>query len=307
MSNTQSAGPRRATSTWDPAQYLRYAGNRSRPFQDLLTRIPGLPTPGHPRITDLGCGPGNVTASLFDRWPGAHITGVDSSAEMLEAAAALAGPSPTGEGHLDFVTDDIADWTPKEPHDLIVSNAALQWVPEHAEDDTFFTPWIDALRPGGTLAFQVPGNFTSPSHRLIHDVAARPRWHDRLHEVSRGYTHVRTAGEYLETLTALGCAVDAWETTYVHVLPGEDPVLDWVRGTALRPVLAALDDPQDRADFTAEYATLLRAAYPPGPAGTLFPFRRIFVIATKPGPAPGPTPGGDDPAARVPAPREAQA
>jgi trans-aconitate 2-methyltransferase len=297
MSKTQSAGPRRATSTWDPSQYLRYAASRSRPFHDLLARIPELPTPRNPRVTDLGCGPGNVTVSLFDRWPDAHITGVDSSAEMLEAAADLAGPAPGGQGRLDFTADDIADWAPGEPHDLIVSNAALQWVPEHAEDPLFFTPWLDALHPGGTLAFQVPGNFTSPSHSLIHDVTARPRWHARLHHVSRGYTHVRTPGEYLERLTALGCAVDAWETTYVHVLPGEDPVLDWVKGTALRPVLAALDDPQDKADFTAEYATLLRAAYPPGPSGTLFPFRRIFVVATKP----------DTHAGRVPAQREAQA
>lgn len=294
MPDNQPTGSARPTGPWDPDQYLRFAQNRSRPFRDLLARIPALPGP-RPRITDLGCGPGNATVSLFDRWPDAHITGVDSSAEMLEAAADLAGPSPNGDGTLDFVSGDIARWTPKEPHDLIISNAALQWVPEHwrffgqgaaapdsDEADQHLTGWVDALEPGGTLAFQVPGNWDSPSHRLIRDVAGRPRWRRQLARFTPGYVHVLTAGEYLERLTALGCAVDAWETTYVHVLPGEDPVLGWVKGTALRPVLAALDDPDDRAEFTAEYAAVLRKAYPPRPAGTLFPFRRIFVVATTP-------------------------
>ncbi|NXY98218.1 trans-aconitate 2-methyltransferase [Streptomyces sp. BR123] len=268
----------RAAPTWDPHQYLRHAGHRTRPFLDLLNRIPELPA-DPARIADLGCGPGNVTALLAERWPRARITGYDLSAEMLDRAdTEHAGPTPGG-GALDFRRADLADWLPDEPYDLIVSNAALQWVPSHPGS---FATWTNALRPGGTFAFQVPGNHAAPSHALLARLCDSPRWRDRLAGHGSRYTHVLDAAEYLDRLTELGCTADTWETTYHQLLPGDDPVLDWVKGTALRPVLTALEDDPRAADaFLAEYRDLLRTAYPPGPRGTVFPFRRIFAVAVK--------------------------
>ncbi|MER5550200.1 trans-aconitate 2-methyltransferase [Streptomyces sp. NPDC002793] len=258
------------TPTWDPRQYLRHADHRTRPFLDLLGRIGSLPHEPAPRIADLGCGAGNVTTLLGDRWPGARITGYDSSRRMLERARAHAGPL------LDFAEADAATWTPTETYDLIVSNALLQWVPGHTAR---FPHWLAALAPGGTLAFQVPGNFDAPSHTLMRELAGSPRWRDRLGGVLRHDGAVHTPAGYLEQLTAPGRTVDVWETTYLHLLQGEDPVLDWVRGTGLRPLLDALDDDPDARDaFVTEYRDLLRTAYPTGPHGTVFPFRRVFAV-----------------------------
>lgn len=262
-------------TTWDPAQYLRHADHRARPFADLLARVPGLPAEQAPRIADLGCGPGNVTAVLADRWPAARITGYDNSPEMLDRAVTEhEGPTPGG-GRLDFAHADVRTWAPAQPYDLIVSNATLQWVPGHVER---FADWIAGLAPGGTLAFQVPGNFGAPSHQLMRELAHSTGLGDLL----RHDDAVLTPETYLEHLTALGCTADVWETTYVHLLTGEDPVLDWVKGTGLRPVLTALaDDPEARDDFVHRYRDALRKAYPPGPHGTPFPFRRIFAVARK--------------------------
>jgi trans-aconitate 2-methyltransferase len=266
-----------AAPRWDPHQYLRHSTHRTRPFLDLLTRITDLPGDGTPRIADIGCGPGNVTALLTDRWPAAHITGYDSSQEMLDAAARRAGPTPGG-GTLDFRQADAAVWTPQEHFDLIVSNAALQWVPDHADR---FPSWLEHITPGGVLAFQVPGNFTSPSHALLAELCDTPRWRTRLEGHGRRYVHILSPTDYLERLTELGCSdVDVWESTYVQLLSGEDPVLDWTKGTALRPVLTALDgDPTAVREFVGQYRDLLRKAYPAGPHGTVFPFRRIFAVA----------------------------
>ncbi|MDT9692141.1 trans-aconitate 2-methyltransferase [Streptomyces sp. P9(2023)] len=267
--------------TWDPQQYLRHSGHRTRPFLDLLSRIPLLPSAGTPaRIADLGCGPGNVTVLLADRWPDAHITGFDLSPDMLERAEKDWAGTTSGGGWLDFRPADAAHWTPEEPYDLIVSNAALQWVPNHPES---FGPWVDALKPGGTFAFQVPGNFTAPSHALLGELCDMPQWRDRLDGEGRRFVHILEPSDYLLRLTELGCATEVWETTYSQLLTGEDPVLDWVKGTALRPVLTALEGDQAATDaFLTQYRDLLRAAYPPGPHGTVFPFRRIFAMATKP-------------------------
>ncbi|MEU3888078.1 trans-aconitate 2-methyltransferase [Streptomyces sp. NPDC029041] len=267
-----------ASPTWDPAQYLRHAGHRARPFADLLARVPD--PPGEPaRIADLGCGPGNVTTLLAARWPTARITGYDNSTEMLDTAHADHEGPTSGGGRLDFGHADVRTWTPGEPHDLIISNATLQWVPGHVER---FADWVAGLKPGGTLAFQVPGNFDAPSHRLMRELAASPRWRGRLADTLRHADAVLTPEAYLERLTSLGCAADVWETTYIHLLQGEDPVLDWVTGTGLRPVLTALaDEPEAREDFVAEYRAALREAYPAGPHGTPFPFRRVFAVARK--------------------------
>ncbi|MFE4665098.1 trans-aconitate 2-methyltransferase [Streptomyces sp. NPDC056716] len=261
---------------WDPAQYLRHAGHRARPFADLLARVPDLPAQ-RPRIADLGCGPGTVTTALAARWPGAHITGYDNSPQMLADAHRHAGPTPGG-GSLDFAVADARTWTPDETHDLIISNATLQWVPGHLDR---FSDWIAALAPGGTFAFQVPGNFDAPSHRLMRELAAPD---PRLTAALRHDSAVRTPAAYLAALAGLGCAADVWETTYLHLLQGEDPVLDWVKGTGLRPILTELaDDDEAREAFLTAYGSRLREAYPATPHGTPFPFRRIFAVASVPG------------------------
>jgi trans-aconitate 2-methyltransferase len=249
---------------WDPARYGHFADERARPFFDLVSRVPAA-SPGY--VVDLGCGDGTLTASLAARWPSADVVGIDSSASMLSSAA------PPG---VTLRQGRIEDWTADRPVDVLVSNAALHWVPGHAD---LLPRLVSALSPGGVLAFQVPGNFGAPSHALLTGLRRATHWRERLGDAAtRTDAAVLEPAGYLDRLAALGCAVDAWETTYLHVLKGRDPVLEWVRGTALRPVLAALSA-ADAAEFEAEYAALLRAAYPAGPAGTVMPFRRIFVVA----------------------------
>ena len=252
-----------ADHAWDPAQYLRHADHRSRPFHDLVARVPGVPG----RVVDLGCGPGNTTATLPRRWPEAEITGVDNSPDMIDRAR---------QDHpgIRFESGDIRDYRPDA--DLILSNAALQWVPGHAQ---LFPRWVDALPSGGTLAFQVPGNFGAPSHTLLAELRDTPRWSGLITDIHVPAVH--EPADYLRRLTDLGCAVDAWETTYCQLLTGEQPVLDWMLGTGLRPSLAALTDPADRERFLAEYGALLAEAYPATPHGTVLPYRRIFVVAVK--------------------------
>lgn len=251
---------------WDPQRYLTFADERARPFYDLMTRV-GADDPRY--VVDLGCGPGNLTATLTSRWPAARVVGVDSSASMVAAADSVPG--------IEVVHADIAAWEPAKPVDVLVSNATLQWVPGHLDLLPRFAGW---LAPGGWLAFQVPGNFTEPSHVLLHQVADSPRWRERVGAgvVARPDSH--DPADYLAVLAELGFRVDAWETTYLQVLPGEDAVLDWVSGTALRPVLAELDE-AERTEFLAEYGGLLREAYPRQHFGTVLPYRRVFVVATR--------------------------
>ncbi|MFD8936551.1 trans-aconitate 2-methyltransferase [Streptomyces sp. NPDC059578] len=269
-----------AVPVWDPHQYLRHADHRGRAFVDLLARVPEPPGGPAPRIADLGCGPGNVTTLLAERWPAARITGYDNSPDMLERARKLAGPT-SGGGRLDFAHADAVHWAPDPaaPYDLLISNALLQWVPGHTDR---FADWIAGLAPGGTFAFQVPGNFDAPSHALLRELTGSPRWRQRLDGVLRHGDAVREPAQYLAALAALGCEVDAWETTYLHVLGGDDAVLDWITGTTLRPVLAAFDgDPEERDAFLDEYRIALRRAYPAAAHGTVLPFRRIFVVARR--------------------------
>jgi trans-aconitate 2-methyltransferase len=259
---------RQTAAVWDPAQYGVFGDERARPFNELAGRLGGPPPA---RVADLGCGSGELTATLADRWPDAVIDALDSSAEMIAAARAHEIP-----GRLAFRVADVAAWEPEHPVDLVFSNAVLQWVPEHPD---LLPRWVDALTIGGRLAFQVPGNFDAPSHVLLREMGRSRKWGGRLAHLQRDAPVLGPAG-YLDLLARLGCAVDAWETTYTQVLQGEDPVLEWVKGTALRPVLSTLG--QDEADeFLAEYRDRLRRAYPAAPYGTVFPFRRIFVIATR--------------------------
>jgi trans-aconitate 2-methyltransferase len=256
---------------WDPEQYLRFADERGRPFHDLLARVGAK----EPRlVVDLGCGPGTLTRLLAERWPQARVEGVDSSYDMVQRAEAEL--SDLGERAVATLAD-VREWEPQEPVDVLVSNATLQWVPGHVDLLERFAGW---LAPGGWLAVQVPGNFGEPSHTLLAEVAARPRWEERLAEVPR--PSVEEPATYLARLAELGMDVDVWETTYLQVLPGEDAVLQWMRGTGLRPVLSALPDDDERAAFEAEYGELVRRAYPRRPFGTVLPYRRIFVVARQP-------------------------
>jgi trans-aconitate 2-methyltransferase len=248
---------------WDAAQYRRYSDERARPFLDLIGRV-GAERPGY--VVDLGCGPGNLTAVLAERWPGAEVVGLDSSAEMIEAARA----SVPG---LAFELGDVRGWQPGRAPDVITCNAVLQWVPDHLG---LVLHWADALAPGGWLAFQLPGNFDQPNHAIIGEMARSPRWRGLLADVELN-RQAGDPGEYAEILARPGYTVDAWATTYLHILPGENPVLEWSKGTALRPVLAALDDEQAAA-FAGEYAGRLREAYQARPFGTIFPFRRVFAV-----------------------------
>ncbi len=251
--------------SWDPVQYGRYRDERSRPFFDLLARVPDRP---YRRIADLGCGDAELTRALAERWPGARVTGVDRSAEMLAAARPL-------HGRLELVQGDLASWRPPEPLDLLVSNAALQWVPDHAA----VLPRLAGLvAPGGAIAVQVPGNHDSPSHVELLRLAGEEPWRSRLEGRWRPHA-VEPLAWYAETLRGLGWDVDAWETTYLHFLAGPDPVLEWMKGTALRPVLSLLGP--DGPRFLEALAPRFRAAYPAGSGGTYFPFRRLFFVATR--------------------------
>src|ERR1700722_2978052 len=267
---------------WDATQYLRFGGERARPFIDLLARV-GAELPTH--VVDLGCGPGTLTVLLADRWPSAEVIGVDSSPPMIEAAQKLilaAVPRPAGSGPvqashapgLSFMLDDVRHWEPQSLPDVIVCNAVLQWVPGHRE---LLLRWAGWLAEDGWLAIQVPGNFDQPSHAILREMAASARWHPLLRDAELNRQSADPAG-YAELLAEAGLEVDAWETTYVHILEGDDPVLEWYKGTGLRPVLAVLDAGA-AGDFLAEYGERLRAAYPPSSFGTVFPFRRVFAVA----------------------------
>ncbi|WP_327027671.1 trans-aconitate 2-methyltransferase [Micromonospora sp. NBC_01740] len=257
---------------WDPTTYLRYGDERSRPFHDLLARVPAE----RPRaVVDLGCGPGNLTATLAARWPDSRVAGLDSSPEMIAEAAATAAVAPG----VSFAVGDVRHWHPEPDVDVVISNAVLQWVPGHRD---LLTRWARELPVGAWLAVQVPGNFDAPSHRALREVADRPAWRADVAPLLRRPPADDTAVGYAELLTAAGCAVDAWETTYVHLLPArvdaDHPVLSWLEGTALRPVRAALDA-AGWADFRAELGVRLAEAYPVRHAQVHFPFRRVFFVA----------------------------
>jgi trans-aconitate 2-methyltransferase len=252
--------------TWDPERYLTYADERGRPFVELLGRV-AAESPSE--VVDLGCGPGNLTVLLPERWPEAHVVGLDSSREMIEKARQLT----------DLVTFEVADlqgWEPDRPVDVLVSNATLQWVPGHLD---LLPGLVAKVTRGGWLAFQVPGNFDEPSHTIRRDLAAEPAYAAFTSDVATPSSH--DPGAYLDVLSAAGCAVDAWETTYLHVLSGPDPVFTWVSGTGARPTLQALPDDL-RPGFEEEFKRRLAAAYPTRDDGTvLLPFRRIFVVARR--------------------------
>ncbi len=250
---------------WDPDVYLDFADHRARPFYDLLARV-GAKSPR--RVVDLGCGPGNLTGQLARRWPDAVIEAVDSSPEMVDAARRRGVQASVG---------DLRTWTPQADTDVVLSNAAMHWVPEHGD---LFVRWADQLAAGSWIAIQVPGSFETPSHAAVRAVARRENYAKKLRDdLFRVGTVVDTPTHYAELLIGSGCTVDAWETTYIHQLSGEHPVLDWISGTALRPVKEQLNE-KEYQQFCEELIPLLADAYPPRADGTTFyPFRRVFFVA----------------------------
>lgn len=252
---------------WDPQQYHRFRNERSRPFFDLLGRVPDDNDENVVRVADLGCGTGELTSTLRTRWPAATILGVDNSAEMLTVAAQLP-PHPS----LQFVEADLATWQPEQPMDCIISNAALHWVPDHA---SLLSRLVSFLAAHGVLAVQIPANFDEPAHRLLAESIAQGPSASLL--AQRAF-FAQTPAWYADVLQSLSLDVDLWETTYYHLLTGPDAVLAWMKGTALRPVLTRLST-GDQAQFLSLYGAKLRTAYPAGVHGTLFPFRRLFFVA----------------------------
>lgn len=255
------------TTTWDPTRYLQFADDRSRPFVDLVARVQNQPA----TIVDLGCGPGHLTAVLRARWPEATIRGVDSSPPMIDKAVA-----DNRDDRATYELADVSTWTTDEPVDLVISNALFQWVPDQLD---VIGRLADLVAPGGTFALQVPRNYGGPSHQLLHEMSQRPPYGE--HTAGLHDDRSTDPTTYLAMFADLGWAVDVWDTTYLHVLPGDDPVFDWISGTGARPILQALPDDL-RDEFVTTYKGALREAYPARPWGTVLPFARTFAVARRP-------------------------
>ena len=264
MSHAASASHR-----WDPAQYHRFRGERARPFFDLLGRVPDGPVR---RVADLGCGSGELTRTLLERWPQATVWGVDHSEEMLARAAE--GPA---QPRLRFVRADLASWEPEAPLDRIVSNAALQWLPDHGELLERLTRF---LAPEGALAVQVPMSRGEGAFRLLDELVLEAPWRERLRAAGRRPS-IETPAFYAERLLGLGLEIELWETVYHHRMAGPPEVVEWMKGTALRPLLAALAPPE-QTEFLEALVERVAPLHPRGPHGIFFPFRRLFFVARRP-------------------------
>jgi trans-aconitate 2-methyltransferase len=257
-----------AVDTWSAAQYLKFEDERTRPARDLLASVPLAAAAA---VVDVGCGPGNSTELIASRFPAARITGVDTSADML-AAARRRLPAAT------FVEADIATWSPPAPVDLVFGNAVFQWVPDHFAVLARLTE--KALAPGGVLAVQIPDNFSEPSHFLMREVAARMPFSAKLagHD---GREVIPSVDAYYDRLRPLSSRVDIWRTTYYHPLADADAIVEWLKGTGLRPYLDRLSA-DERPAFLAAYRSAIAGAYPPRADGrVLLPFPRLFIVAAK--------------------------
>lgn len=254
---------------WNAEEYLKFSAERARPFADLMAQVSMAEVES---IVDLGCGTGHLTRGIAERWAKARVTGVDRAPEMLAKAKPL-----TIRGRLEFVQAEIADWSADQSVDLIVSNAALHWVGNH---ETLLPRLSRMLSAHGTLAVQMPNRFQGPIQAAIETVVADPRWEAQLEGVGLHRESVRPILWYVRLLHGLGMDVNAWETTCVHVLKGESPVLEWIKGTALRPLLSRLDE-STSAQFLSELGPRLNAVYPPTGDVTFFPMPRLFFVAQR--------------------------
>jgi trans-aconitate 2-methyltransferase len=255
-------------TSWSPRDYLKFADERGRPARDLLGQVP-LSSPR--LVFDLGCGPGNSTALLAEAYPEAELVGVDHSKEMLsEARRAL--PSRV------FVQADLARWLPEKTPDLLFSNAAFHWVPDHLE---VMRRLAGGLEGGGVLAVQMPDNLEEPSHLLMRDAAASGPWSRKLAGADRARAIVRSPRAYYDALRPLCSRIEAWRTTYYHWLEGPGAIVEFLRSTGLRPYLAPLDE-GERQRFLAAYTERIAEAYPAGADGkSMFPFPRLFLVAVR--------------------------
>jgi trans-aconitate 2-methyltransferase len=251
---------------WDPAQYLQFGNERLRPALDLLSHV------SHPNpktVVDLGCGAGNVTKHLRSRWPEARLIAVDNSKEMLARAS---GALP----EVDLVEADASSWVPEAPVDVLFANAVLHWLPDH---DALFPRLLGYVADAGVFAVQMPRNFHAPSHTSLRETVRDGPWLGRLEPLLKD-TFVGEPTFYYEILSGAAASLDIWETEYVQALTGPNPVAEYGKGSWLRPFLNALDEP-DRTRFEEHYRRRVLERYPPRSNGTtLFPFRRLFIIAT---------------------------
>jgi trans-aconitate 2-methyltransferase len=259
-------------SAWNDQQYLKFADERTRPAQELLARVP---LSAAACVVDLGCGPGNSTALLVARFPDAQVTGVDNSNEML-ARARKEVPGVA------FIEADIQSYRPQEPVDLLFANAVLQWLPDHAQ---LLPALLEQVRPGGALALQMPRNFEEPSHRLMREIepapeTGSPSWAERLAAV-RALNRVSSPEFYYDLLAPRASSVDIWQTNYQHVMQDAAAIVEWVKGTGLRPYLDALPA-AERAHYLARYQGGIEHAYPARSDGRrLFNFPRLFLVAVR--------------------------
>lgn len=254
--------------SWSASQYLKFEDERARPVRDLLAAVP---TTEVKRAVDLGCGPGNSTECLVARYPNAQVSAIGSSDEMLRAARQRLPGVP-------FARADLAAWREPGPFDVILANAVLHWVPDHA---TLLPRLVESVSAGGSLAVQMPDNLAEPSHVLMRQVAADGPWAGKLANANAERTQVEPAGWYYQVLRPLCQRVDVWRTIYHHPLAGIEAIVEWFRGTGLRPFLAPLE-PAERAEFLERYRSALAAAYLALLDGSiLMPFPRLFLVATR--------------------------
>ena len=253
---------------WNPALYRRFEDERTRPAQELLARVP-LTAAAH--VVDLGCGPGNSTELLVERFPKAQVTGTDNSEAMLVSARERL---PAAR----FELSDIATWAPREAPDLIYANAALQWVPDH---EVLIPRLFAALAPGGVLAVQMPDNRQEPTHRLMRAVAAEAPWKEPIGAADKLRTELLGIGGYYDLLAPVAAKVDVWHTVYQHPMASAAAIVEWVRGTGLKPFVDRLP-PALQASYLAEYERRVDAAYPPRTDGKrLLAFPRMFIVAQR--------------------------
>jgi trans-aconitate 2-methyltransferase len=256
--------------TWNSEQYLKFGDERTRPCRDLAARIA---VPDARRVIDLGCGPGNSTEVLAARWPDATITGLDSSEAMLDAARKS---QPEGE----WLKDDIVEWASDgggPRYDVVFANASLQWIPDHAAN---FPRLLARVAPAGAFAAQLPGNHDGPTHQLMRDIAASSSWRRWFPNGKVREWHSSNLAHYHDVLAPHSARLDIWETTYLHIFSAVEDIVEWYKGSGMRPYLEAIDSETERERFIAEYLVAIRPLYRPQSNGrVLFPFRRLFMIA----------------------------